>query len=106
MGFPLSSSFPGPTAMTFPFVGFSFAVSGRRIPLLVFSSASDCFTITRSCNGFSFIVRYLFVVRAYRPPFGFDFCSVGSAHRALSWQLRRPLHLWQSPAHVLFDRDV
>src|SRR5690349_5874517 len=46
----------GPTEMTLPLVGFSFAESGSTIPLLVFSSASDCFTITRSARGLSFIM--------------------------------------------------
>src|SRR3954463_5058539 len=55
IGLPLSSSLPGPTATTLPFVGFSLAVSGRRMPLLVFSSASDCFTITRSARGRSLV---------------------------------------------------
>src|SRR5688572_25977939 len=44
--------------MTLPRVGFSLAVSGSTIPLFVLVSASDCFTITRSCRGRSFIVSF------------------------------------------------
>ena len=49
--FPLSVSFPFPTATTSPCWGFSFAVSGRTIPPFVFSSASNTLMITRSANG-------------------------------------------------------
>jgi hypothetical protein len=41
MSLPPSSRPPGPTAMTSPSWGFSFAVSGMMMPPLVFSSASD-----------------------------------------------------------------
>src|SRR5262249_49345946 len=48
MSLPLSSRPPGPTAMTAPSWGFSFAVSGMMMPPLVFSSASIRLTTTRS----------------------------------------------------------
>src|SRR6478672_8604761 len=52
---PSSSHLPSPAAMTFPFCGFSLAVSGRTIPLAVVSSSSIGLTISRSPRGFSFI---------------------------------------------------
>src|SRR5215210_5457136 len=52
---PLSSSFPSPTARTLPFWGFSLAVSGRTRPDAVVSSSSTARTIRRSPRGFSFI---------------------------------------------------
>src|ERR1700677_3739059 len=57
MCLPFSSCLPGPTEITFPLVGFSLAESGKTIPLAVLVSASDCFTITRSCRGRSFIIN-------------------------------------------------
>jgi hypothetical protein len=45
---PLSSRPPGPTAMTSPSCGFSFAVSGMMMPPLLFSSASIRLMTTRS----------------------------------------------------------
>ena len=47
---------PGWTATTFPSTGFSFAVSGMKMPPLVFSSSSTRLTTTRSCNGLIFIL--------------------------------------------------
>src|SRR6185436_8817599 len=52
---PLSSSFPSPTARTFPFCGFSFAVSGRTMPEAVVVSSSTALTIRRSPSGLRFI---------------------------------------------------
>ena len=37
---PFDKIFPGPTAITVPIWGFSFAASGMKIPPIVFSSAS------------------------------------------------------------------
>src|SRR5215469_18014040 len=51
---PLSSNLPGPTARTSPSWGFSFAVSGRTIPLLVVVSPDRALTTTRSPNGLIF----------------------------------------------------
>src|SRR5206468_2974373 len=51
---PSSSVLPGPTAITLPLLGFSFAVSGRMTPPAVFSSGSSGLTITRSLSGLSF----------------------------------------------------
>src|SRR5262249_42534447 len=48
---PLSLRLPGPTARTLPRCGFSFAVSGRTIPLVVVSSSSRTSTIRRSPSG-------------------------------------------------------
>jgi hypothetical protein len=45
---PASSRPPGPTAMTWPWEGFSLAVSGMMMPPVVFSSASMRLTTTRS----------------------------------------------------------
>src|SRR5690242_17178289 len=55
MRLPSSSSLPSPTARTLPFCGFSFAVSGRTMPLAVVSSSSTALTIRRSPRGLSFI---------------------------------------------------
>src|SRR5581483_2160094 len=55
MNLPLSSRLPGPTARTRPRCGFSFAVSGSTMPLLVTSSSSRTSTIRRSPSGFRFI---------------------------------------------------
>src|SRR5204863_8525615 len=49
--FPSSLRLPGPTARTRPRCGFSFAVSGRTIPLTVCSSSSRTSTIRRSPSG-------------------------------------------------------
>src|SRR4051794_29767913 len=48
---PLSRRLPSPTARILPRLGFSFAVSGRTIPLLVFDSASTRFTRILSPRG-------------------------------------------------------
>src|SRR5208283_5227180 len=48
---PDSSRPPGPTAMTSPCEGFSWAVSGMMMPPLVFSSAVMRRTTMRSCRG-------------------------------------------------------
>src|SRR5581483_281282 len=53
--FPLSSRKPGPTARTRPRCGFSFAVSGSTMPLVVVSSSSRTSTIRRSPSGCRFI---------------------------------------------------
>src|SRR6218665_2715240 len=45
---------PSPTATTFPFWGFSFAVSGMIIPEAVFVSASAASTSTRASLGLKF----------------------------------------------------
>src|SRR5947199_8087719 len=64
-----------------PSWGFSLAVSGRTIPLLVLSSFSTGLTTTRSPNGFRFMCS---------PPQLFDW--VGSPHaRALSTRVGRLL---------------
>ena len=52
---PLSLRLPGPTASTRPRCGFSFAVSGRTIPLAVVSSSSRASTMRRSPSGCRFI---------------------------------------------------
>ena len=49
---PLSKTRPVPTATTLPSCGFSFAESGRTIPLAVFSSVSTSSITTRSPSGF------------------------------------------------------
>src|SRR5687768_6364959 len=46
---------PSPTARTFPFCGFSFAVSGSTMPEAVVSSSSTALTISRSPRGLSFM---------------------------------------------------
>src|SRR6266511_456480 len=52
---PRSLRAPGPTASTRPRWGFSFAVSGRTIPLEVVSSSSRTSTMRRSPSGCRFI---------------------------------------------------
>src|SRR5674536_338942 len=52
---PSSSHLPSPTATTSPIVGFSFAVSGSTMPLVVFSSSATALMITRSSSGLSFM---------------------------------------------------
>src|SRR5262245_47238160 len=54
---PSLSSLPGPTARTFPFCGLFLAVSGRRMPPVVFSSALKRCTTMRSPSGFRPIWR-------------------------------------------------
>src|SRR5437867_1532507 len=46
---------PGPTARTRPSWGFSFAVSGRTIPLFVISSRSRALMTTREPSGLSLV---------------------------------------------------
>src|SRR5690242_1624671 len=48
---PFSSRRPSPTARILPRLGFSFALSGRTIPLLVLLSASTRFTRILSPSG-------------------------------------------------------
>jgi hypothetical protein len=45
---PSSSTFPLPTAITFPSWGFSLAVSGMMMPPFDFDSSSTRFTMIRS----------------------------------------------------------
>src|SRR5438046_2120721 len=52
---PLSFRWPGPTATTVPSWGFSFAVSGRTIPLLVISSRAFGLIKTRSPSGVTLV---------------------------------------------------
>src|SRR5271165_1031792 len=52
---PSSPRAPGPTAMTSPSIGFSWAVSGMMIPPLVLASCSSRRITTRSCNGLNFM---------------------------------------------------
>src|SRR2546423_5286076 len=59
MRLPSSSTLPVPTARTFPFCGFSLAVSGRTMPLAVVSSCSTARTIRRSPRGLSFMSKNL-----------------------------------------------
>src|SRR3954469_6553079 len=51
---PLSRRLPLPTARTLPRLGFSLAVSGRTMPLLVLDSASTRLTRILSPRGRSF----------------------------------------------------
>src|SRR5205814_3127550 len=48
---PFSRRLPSPTLRTFPRLGFSLALSGRTIPLLVFDSASSRLTRILSPRG-------------------------------------------------------
>src|SRR5262245_38974709 len=59
MYLPSSSRLPGPTARTRPRCGFSFAVSGSTMPLVVVSSSSRTSTMRRSPSGFRFIQSLL-----------------------------------------------
>ena len=54
MRLPSSSRRPSPAATTVPRCGFSLAVSGRTIPVLVVSSRPEGRTTTRSPSGRSF----------------------------------------------------
>src|SRR5438270_10424640 len=69
-GLTLPSSFflPGPTASTSPWSGFSAAVSGITMPEAVLRSSSRRLTMTRSCNGRSFMDSLLSVL--VLPAFG------------------------------------
>src|ERR1700709_2482882 len=62
---PLSSTRPGPTAMTVPSWGFSLAVSGMTRPEAVVVSASLAWTTTRSSSGL--MVTCVAVVTLWRP---------------------------------------
>src|SRR3954465_6887216 len=73
---PSSSWRPRPTARTRPFCGFSFAVSGRTMPLAVVSSSSIARTISRSPRGLSFICKDLRRERVVRTPVGTRRCRV------------------------------
>src|SRR5919106_578285 len=65
MCFPSSSRGPGPTASTRPRCGFSLAVSGRTMPLLVVSSSSRASTMSRSPSGFRSIQPLLLKLADY-----------------------------------------
>src|SRR5688572_18728098 len=85
--FPLPRTRPVPTATTSPFVGFSFAVSGRMMPPAVLSVASRGFTTTWSARGLSFMfVSFLssFPKSHHRRP--------GGAHGFLSFLVRDFAH--------------
>ena len=56
---------PGPTARTVPFWGFSFAVSGRTMPLLVISSRAVGWITTRSPSGRSFVAETVAVANVH-----------------------------------------
>src|SRR3978361_161154 len=56
---PASLREPGPTAMTSPSIGFSWAVSGMMMPPRVFSSAFSRRTTTRSWRGRNFMDWFL-----------------------------------------------
>src|SRR3954454_5365119 len=62
---PLSSTRPGPTAMTVPSWGFSLAVSGMTRPEAVVVSASLAWTTTRSSSGL--MLTLVAVVTTWRP---------------------------------------
>src|SRR5215813_1470514 len=62
---PASSNRPGPTAMTLPSWGFSFAVSGMTRPEAVVCSASSGRTTIRSSSG---LMATLLAVVTIRPP--------------------------------------
>src|SRR5436190_20195534 len=55
---PLSRRLPSPTLSTFPRLGFSLAVSGRTMPLLVLLSASTRLTRILSPNGRNLAIVY------------------------------------------------
>src|SRR5215213_2771396 len=63
---PLSSTRPGPTAMTVPSWGFSLAVSGMTRPEAVVVSASLAWTTTRSSSGL--MLTLVAVVTSVTPP--------------------------------------
>ena len=52
---PASSRAPGPTATISPSIGFSWAVSGIRMPPVVLISGSTRRITTRSCSGLNFM---------------------------------------------------
>src|SRR5687768_3771244 len=56
---PLSRRLPSPTDRTLPRLGFSLAVSGRTMPLLVLDSASTRLTRTLSPRGRSLGIAIL-----------------------------------------------
>src|SRR6188474_1934695 len=55
---PLSRRLPSPTLRTLPRRGFSLAVSGRTMPLLVLLSASTCLTRILSPSGRNLAIVY------------------------------------------------
>src|SRR5215207_10241377 len=55
MSLPASSRPPGPTAIISPCDGFSWALSGMKMPPADFVSASIRSITTRSCSGRNFI---------------------------------------------------
>ncbi len=57
-----SSTLPCPAAITIPFKGFSFAVSGMKIPLAVFCSAGAGSIRTLSARGLKFIDIYNYFI--------------------------------------------
>src|SRR5690606_30828084 len=67
---------PSPTAMTFPFWGFSLEVSGMKMPDAVFSSASAGSTRTRSSFGLKLIFA-IYVMEVLVEQF-FWFCHSGT----------------------------
>src|SRR5207248_1406681 len=90
---------PLPTASTMPSCGFSLAVSGSRMPLLVRSSRSTGLMTTRSPNGRSFIkssllvrgfstqaVRVLIVIEAGQV---FKWLGLGKAQAGIGVERRR-----------------
>src|SRR6266550_2189830 len=69
---PSSRIRPGPADRIVPSWGFSLAVSGRTMPLLVISSRADGWITTRSPSGRSFVAETVAVAGRERGLIGID----------------------------------
>src|SRR5215217_2801027 len=83
--------------MTFPFWGFSLAVSGRTMPLAVVSSSSIARTISRSPRGLSFISVDLRRERVVPNPVGTRRCRVPNAAPEYRTSAAAGKRDWHSP---------
>src|SRR6202171_1223568 len=100
---PLSRILPVPTASTMPSWGFSLAVSGSTIPLLVFSSFSTGFTTTRSPNGLRFMCALLSKI-VISTPHARALSTQGGRLLSLLPARRSVLNLWVAPSRLLLGR--
>src|SRR5215211_5169469 len=99
---PSSSHLPSPTARTLPRCGFSFAVSGRTMPLAVVSSSSIACTIRRSPKGLSFIDSTS-VDHSFLALTGLE-CQAGTLARGVPGCARAAAVPRESPGSVLRRR--
>src|SRR5664279_798660 len=116
---PSSRTFPGPAARIVPSIGFSFAVSGRTMPLLVMSSRGVGLMTTRSPRGFSFLLvavalanaQYLHGTAAWRlavaiPGLARSSVVLGPAPAVPNARFDEDFQAWRTPRRSPLGRSI